>query len=185
MASISFTGLCRLQCVAAMWMLVWTVNASAGTVTQDAVQTSPNGMSADHDAADAMVPGRAKHSPYRSIKITEKAKKQYLAMWGVDRLRVSSTSSGNLIRFNYRVAVAELARPLAEKSATPYLYGPASHAVLQVPVMDKVGPLRQSTAPVAGQEYWMVFSNKGGLVKVGDRVNVVIGAFHADGLMVE
>jgi hypothetical protein len=31
----------------------------------------------------------------------------------------------------------------------------------------------------------MVFSNKGNLVKPGDRVNVVIGTFHADGLMVE
>jgi hypothetical protein len=30
-----------------------------------------------------------------------------------------------------------------------------------------------------------VFSNKGNLVKRGDRVNVMIGAFHADGLMVE
>ena len=127
----------------------------------------------------------AKRSPFRAIKITEKAKKQYLAMWGVDKLRVSSTSSGNLIRFSYHVAVPELAKPLAEKSATPYLYGQASRALLQVPVMDKVGPLRQSAAPVAGQEYWMVFSNKGNLVKVGDRVNVVIGAFHADSLMVE
>jgi hypothetical protein len=31
----------------------------------------------------------------------------------------------------------------------------------------------------------MVFSNKGNLVKHGDRVNVVAGAFHLDGLMVE
>jgi hypothetical protein len=31
----------------------------------------------------------------------------------------------------------------------------------------------------------MVFSNKGDLVKRGDRVNVIIGSFHADGMMVE
>jgi len=29
------------------------------------------------------------------------------------------------------------------------------------------------------------FSNKGNLVKAGDRVNVMIGTFHADGLLVE
>jgi hypothetical protein len=31
----------------------------------------------------------------------------------------------------------------------------------------------------------MVFSNKGNLIKPGDRVNVAIGAFHADNLVVE
>ena len=74
---------------------------------------------------------------------------------------------------------------LGDKKATPYLWGQRSRAMLQIPVMDKVGPLRQAGIPVAGKEYWMTFSNKGDLVKKGDRVNVVIGAFHADGLAVE
>jgi hypothetical protein len=100
-------------------------------------------------------------------------------------VKVSSTSSGNLIRFSYRVAEPERAKLLSDKASAPYLLGQRSHAVLQVPVMDKVGPLRQTAPPKVGQEYWMVFSNKGNLVKPGDRVNVMIGAFHADGLMVE
>jgi hypothetical protein len=79
----------------------------------------------------------------------------------------------------------ELAKALSDKKATPYLLGQTSRALLQVPVMDKVGQLRQSSTQQAGQEYWMVFSNKGNLIKPGDRVNVMIGAFHADGLMVE
>jgi len=33
--------------------------------------------------------------------------------------------------------------------------------------------------------YWMAFSNKGRLVKRGDRVDVVIGQFRAEGLTVE
>ena len=98
---------------------------------------------------------------------------------------MSYTSSGNLIRFSYRVADPERAKPLGDKKATPYLLGQKSHAMLQVPVMDKVGMLRQTGTPQVGQEYWMVFSNKGNLVRPGDRVNVMIGAFHADGLMVE
>ena len=31
----------------------------------------------------------------------------------------------------------------------------------------------------------MAFSNKGNYVKDGDRVNVIIGSFHADGLLVQ
>jgi hypothetical protein len=31
----------------------------------------------------------------------------------------------------------------------------------------------------------MAFSNKGNLVRPGERVNVIIGKFHADGLLVE
>jgi hypothetical protein len=45
--------------------------------------------------------------------------------------------------------------------------------------------LRQSVAPEAGKSYWMAFSNKGRLVKRGDRVNVVIGPFRAEGLVVD
>lgn len=126
-----------------------------------------------------------KTSPHRPEKLTAKAKNYYVAKWGVDKLKVSSTQSGNLIRFSYRVAEPELAKPLGEKGATPYLLGKRSRALLQVPVMDKVGMLRQSGTPEAGKEYWMVFSNKGNVVKPGDRVNVMIGAFRADGLMVE
>jgi hypothetical protein len=51
--------------------------------------------------------------------------------------------------------------------------------------MDKVGALRQTAPPALGQEYWMVFSNKGNLVRPGDRVSVQIGSFRADGLVVE
>jgi hypothetical protein len=121
----------------------------------------------------------------RQQKESTKARNHYVAAWGVDKLNVRYTASGNLIRFSYRVADAERAKALAAKTATPMLVGPRKGVVLQVPVMDKVGQLRQTATPQVGQEYWMVFSNKGNLVRQGDRVNVVIGAFHADGLMVE
>ena len=124
-------------------------------------------------------------SPYRQINLTHKAKDYYTAAWGVDKLKVSQTASGNLIRFSYRVTDPALAKFLGDKTATAYMLGQKSHALLQVPVMDKVGQLRQTGTPQAGQEYWMAFSNKRNLVKPGDRVNVMIGSFHADGLMVE
>jgi hypothetical protein len=124
-------------------------------------------------------------SPFQQQRVTDKARHYYAAAWGVDMMKVSSTSSGNLIRFSYRVSDAERAKPLANKETAPYLIGQRSNAVLRIPQMDKVGTLRQTAPPQVGQEYWMVFSNKGSLVKPGDRVNVVIGAFHADGLVVE
>jgi hypothetical protein len=126
-----------------------------------------------------------KVSPYRREKLTDSAKVYYVATWGIDKLNVSYTASGNLIRFSYRVVDARLAKPLGDVKETPSLLGQKSRAKLRIPVMEKVGQLRQTGTPQVGQEYWMVFSNKGNLVKPGDRVNVTIGIFHADGLMVE
>lgn len=126
-----------------------------------------------------------RRSPFRGQRESARAQQFYATRWGVDRLLVSYTNSGNLIRFSYRVSDPVLAKPLGEKKNTPVLYAPRARALLQVPVMDKVGELRQAVAPEAGKEYWMVFSNKGNLVRPGDRVNVSIGAFHAEGLMVE
>jgi hypothetical protein len=52
--------------------------------------------------------------------------------------------------------------------------------------MEKVGRLRQAPRQLeAGQSYWMAFSNSGRLLKRGDRVDIVIGNFHANGLMIE
>ena len=147
-------------------------------------------QSAQAQQAPAAVPDNAralphKSSPYQPVKIPKPAKAFYEAYGGVNNLIVRRTASGNLIRFSYRVVDPARAKALGEKSATPYLIGQRSHAMLQIPVMDKIGQLRQSGTPEAGQEYWMVFSNKGNPIKAGDRVNVVIGSFHFDGLLVE
>ena len=125
-----------------------------------------------------------KGSPYRPGSVPT-SEKYYQSVWGVDNLLVRQTASGNLIRFSYRVTDSARAKALNDKKATPYLFGQRSRALLQIPVMNKVGPLRQSQPPKEGKEYWMTFSNKGNFVKVGDRVDVIIGAFRVDGLMVE
>jgi len=124
-------------------------------------------------------------SPYLPVKVPQHAKNYYQLMGGIDDLTVRPTASGNLIRFSYRVTDPAVAKLLGDKSATPYLYGQATHALLEIPVMDTVGQLRQTGPLEVGQEYWMVFSNKGNLIKAGDRVNVLIGSFHIDGLVVE
>ena len=126
-----------------------------------------------------------RQSPYLPVNMSQHAKNYYGMMKGIDNLSVRSTASGNLIRFSYRVTDPVAAHLLGEKTATAWLYGHTSHALLEIPVMDKVGPLRQTGPLQAGQEYWMVFSNKGGPIKAGERVDVFIGSLHVDGLIVE
>lgn len=113
------------------------------------------------------------------------ARQYYATLWGVDQLSAKLAESGQLVRFNYRVVDTGKAAPLHDKASSPQLLDEQAHVVLQVPNMEKVGPLRQATAPEAGKSYWMVFSNKGNHVKVGHRVSVVIGPFRVDGLIVQ
>lgn len=138
---------------------------------------------ADGDAAPPNT--HLKKSPYSRMKMSEKALQVYPAEWGVDHLKVSYTNSGNLIRFSYRVVEPRLAKALGDHAVTPYMFAPRSNAMLQVPNMEKIGMLRQSGGSEVNTDYWMVFSNKGNLVRPGERVNVIIGKFHADGLLVE
>ncbi len=106
-------------------------------------------------------------------------------VWGIDSLRVKSVESGEIVRFTYRVLDPDKAKPLNDKKSEPVLIDPGAGVQLVVPALEKVGQLRQSSTPIEGRAYWMAFSNKGRLVKPGDRVNVVIGQFKADGLVVE
>ena len=122
---------------------------------------------------------------YQPNRFSRRAGIYYGLMWGVDSLSAKSVESGEIIRFNYRVLDADKATALNDKKAEPSLIDPKAGVKLVIPQMEKIGKLRQSAAPEAGRSYCMAFSNKCRLVKRGDRVNVVIGQFRADGLVVE
>jgi hypothetical protein len=128
---------------------------------------------------------RPRTSRHASGEMPASAKQMYALMWGVDDLRVKIAESGQLVRFSYRITDAQKAAAINEKTSAPYLLDERTHAVLQVPTMEKVGPLRQSQSPENGKSYWMVFSNKGGYVKAGHRVSVVVGPMRLDGLVVQ
>ena len=161
------------------------LGASAGTAFA-APEVEAAGEPVVSAARGASAPaGRTARPVQRQQKQSTKANNFYITAWGIETPRVSYTASGNLIRFTYRVVNPEQAAALASKAATPQLVSPRHNVALQVPVMEKIGPLRQTAAPKPGQEYWMVFSNKGNHVRPGDRVNVMIGTFHAEGLVVE
>ena len=122
---------------------------------------------------------------YRQNRVAARARQYYSLTWGVDSLAVRSVESGEMIRFTYRVLDAEKAKALNDKKNEPSLIDPGAGVKLVVPSLEKVGKLRQSSTPQAGKMYWMAFSNKGGFVKPGHRVNVVIGEFRIEGLIVQ
>ncbi len=124
-------------------------------------------------------------NPYRPNRFAGKAGRYYKAVWGIDALAVRLVESGELVRFSWRVLDPQRANVLNDKSLQPSLEDPQAGVSLVVPSMEKVGQLRQRAQPEPGKSYWMVFSNKGGRVKRGDRVSIVIGTFRADGLAVD
>ena len=124
-------------------------------------------------------------SRYHPDRFAGRAGSYYRLVWGVDSLRVKWAESGEVLRFTYRVLDPNKAKALNDKKNEPVLIAPEAGVKLVVPSMENVGQLRQSAPPEGGKSYWMVFSNKGRLVKRGHHVNVVIGAFHADGLVVD
>ena len=117
--------------------------------------------------------------------LSRRAEMYYEGAWGVGELRVKTAESGELIRFNYRVLDPAKAAALNDKKLEPALYDAQAGVKLSVPQMEKVGKLRQSSTPKQGMTYWMAFANPTLAVKRGHRVDVVIGSFHANGLLVE
>ena len=124
---------------------------------------------------------------YRPERFSRRAELHYGLIWGVDSLSVKWTEQGEVIRFAYRVLDGNKAQALNDKKAEPQLIDPQASVKLVVPALENVGLLRQTPSgkPEAGKIYWMAFSNKGRRVKRGDHVNLVIGQFRAEGLVVD
>jgi len=156
----------------------------AGTLAGFIFSSSMQGQSV---AATSPKPAQASGSPtrYQPDRFAGKAGRYYALVWGVDSLSVKAAESGELIRFSYRILDSQKAKILNDKKIEAYLNSPEHHIQLVIPSLEKVGQLRQSNAPEPGKSYWMAFSNPHRQVKRGDRVNIVIGRFHADGLVVE
>ena len=122
---------------------------------------------------------------YTRNRFPKRAESYYGVVWGLESLNVKAVESGALIRFSYRVLDPEKAKILNDKKVDAFLDAPARSVRLSIPSLEKVGQLRQGTTEQSGKVYWMAFSNPRRTVKSGDHVNIVIGAFHANGLMVD
>lgn len=169
------------------WRLLAKVACSAlvlGALDHLSAQTpAPTAPPAPTHAAVKPVPATVRTNLAKQVPM--RAHIYYEGVWGIDSLTVKYTESGEIIRFSYRVIDPEKAATLNDKKAEPSLIDPQAGVKLVVPQMEKIGKLRQSSTPIAGKSYWMAFSNSGRRVRPGDRVDLEIGTFRAQGLVVE
>jgi hypothetical protein len=164
-------------------MLNFGMGVFAGIILVSPAQT----VSSAQSALPAAKPAAAS-TPYRNQpnRIANREAAYYESVWGIGDPSIKAVESGIILRFSYRVLNPEKARALDDKKLDPVLESPEKGIRLVIPTMEKVGQLRQAPQNVvAGESYWMAFSNSGRLLKPGDRVDVVIGGFHARGLLIE
>jgi hypothetical protein len=163
-------------------------SASPPAATAPATATPP-ATATGHASTQAKATAASKSGgpPSRSLpnRFAGRAGAYYKVVWGIDALSVKWTESGEIIRFSWRVLNPQQAAVLNDKKLEPALVDQRARVSLVVPVMEKIGQLRQTQTPEAGRVYWVAFSNKGGYVKRGDRVDVTIGPFKAEDLVVD
>jgi hypothetical protein len=105
--------------------------------------------------------------------------------WGVEVVFVRRVAAGYMLEFRYKVLDPEKAKPLFERQTKPLLTHVESGARMVVPTPAKTGALRNSNPPLAGHTYWMFFANPGKFVQPGEQVNIEIGDFLAENLVVQ
>ena len=183
--SVLASGLCVLSSAPTSSGLAQAAGA-AGSQSPAAAQSAAPAQDAAHAQPSAPAGQPAPVWQGSQVnRLSRRAEMYYEGVWGVGELHVKVAESGSLIRFNYRVLDPVKAAALNDTKAEPMLFDAQGGVKLVVPQMEKVGKLRQSSTPKAGMTYWMAFSNPTQAVRRGHRVDVVIGSFRADNLIVE
>ena len=186
-----FTGL--MACVLVM-MITWLPGQAVSAETQSSAtqqsaskktaSSKPNSKSSNKKSSNKKLASKktsvSKHHRHHPRDNTYMKRK-----WGVEVMFLRTTSAGYMLEFRYKVLDANKAKPLFERQIKPHLVHLKSGAKLIVPTPAKTGALRNSNPPKDGKVYWMFFANPRKLVKVGDAVNIDIGDFHVNGLVVE
>jgi len=112
----------------------------------------------------------------------QKEEQYFELRYGIGQLRVHAVSAGASLEFSCLVLDAAKATALNDKRAAPVMIDRKTGKKLSVPAADNKPHL---TAPETGQEYAVAFGNRDRLVKPGNMVDVVVGAVHMSGLIVE
>ena len=106
--------------------------------------------------------------------------------FGIKVESISLTSAGYMLDFRYRVIDPNRSIPVFSRAYKPYIVDKASGAKFIVPSPAKVGPMRQTTLrPDPDKVYFMFFVNPGKFIKSGSKVDVVIGDFVAEDIVVK
>ncbi len=122
----------------------------------------------------------------KSQEISRSRKNTYIKRrWGVEIIHVRQAAAGYMLEFRYKVHDADKSKILFKRQIKPLLTHIESGAKLIVPTPAKTGALRNSNMPLQGRTYWMFFGNPATLVKKGDHVNIQIGDFLVENLIVE
>jgi hypothetical protein len=167
-------------------LILGALAAPGLAIAQTAPAATQAPATATAPAASSPQAARPANDPLRSPnRFAGRAGQYYRLVWGVDDMNIKLVESGEVIRFTWRVVDSERSKALADKANTPSLEDPQAGVSLVVPQVENIGMLRQTQTPEVGRAYWMAFSNHGHMVKRGDRVNVVIGQFRANGLVVD
>jgi hypothetical protein len=136
---------------------------------------------AAQESPQAVTEATAAAEPARHPRHNTYMKRQ----WGVEVLYVQQTAAGYMLEFRYKVLDPVKAAPLFERQTKPLLTHVETGSQFVVPTPAKTGALRNSNPPLAGHTYWMFFANPGKLVQPGEHVNIEIGEFKVEGLVVQ
>jgi hypothetical protein len=127
-------------------------------------------------AAKVIEPIPAPHHPREKTYMKRK--------WGVEILFLRESVAGYMLEFRYKVLDPGKAAPLFVRKTKPVLTHVRTGKRLTVVEPATTGALRNSYTPLADHTYWMFFTNPNKLIKSGDRVNLQIGDFAVEGLVV-
>lgn len=141
-----------------------------------AAQETEEPRSAAEPATATAVP-RQNHHPRKNTYMKRK--------WGIEILFVRQAAAGYMLEFRYKVLDAEKAKALFNRKTKPVLIHERTGAQLIVPTPAKTGALRNSNIPLDDHTYWMFFANPGRLVEPGEQVDIQIGEFLVEKLVVQ
>ena len=124
--------------------------------------------------------------PEAANPVPRAARAELRDRWGIEVASLHLSAHGRMVDFRYRVLDPDKAALLGDRKVKATLTDLATGAVLRVPSFPKTGSMRQTAAKMqAGRIYFMLFANTGMPVKTGSRVTLTVGAFTAEGLVVQ
>lgn len=125
-------------------------------------------------------------APFTTRSVTEAQRLAVEQQYGVSILGVRMTAAGHMLDFRYRVLDTGKAGQLIRPKMGLALIDQATKVEMPVPVMDKVGALKQTRSHLfPDRTYSVLFANRGGVLKVGSKVSIQFGDLSLDNLMVE
>jgi hypothetical protein len=137
-------------------------------------------------ANQAPAPATGAAAPARKrVSHSQREDLYFARRYGIGQLRVRSISEGASLEFRCQVLDAGKAKALNDNRLAPVAIERKTGTKLSAANTESNGKPFQRVLPEAGQEYRMVFGNRGRIVKPGNMVDLVIGTVHISGLIVE